>query len=118
MGYIDLSKMKQEYVGDEDILLELISILLTTYKEKMSTLEEGIKSRNLNDIEMFSHNLKGTFSNFHAEAVSNGFKEIEFMVKDNNVEGLDDKFKALEAVIEDVVVELNNIKSDLEQKKD
>ncbi len=113
MSQVNTEELKAEYAGDNEILFEVINALLDSYSEKLEKLQAAIDSGNIKDIEFFSHNLKGAFLNFHAQSVSDRLKEIEFMAKDETIDGVSDKLKNLLPDIEQAISELKEIKDTL-----
>ena len=108
MSTINLKLLKENFLGDEDILGEI----LESFKEqKDSMLEEIISSGQDGDYEVFeraSHTLKGVISNFFAEATKEKIAKLEEMGRNKNIDGHQEK-------LDEVSREIDLIISQIEQ---
>lgn len=57
----------QQFQGDEEVLLEMISIFQDTYPDLLGPIRDSIQERDADKLRLNAHTFKGVFSNFFAE---------------------------------------------------
>lgn len=87
--------------GDEDLLREIANIFLEEYPVLINDIEDAVKGSNPAALEHAAHSLKGSVSNFGAEAATSAAFALEQMGRQRQ--------------LQDTSRALDNLKNELER---
>lgn len=82
--------------GDESLLKEITEIFLAEYPTLLSEIREAIVSANAPKLERYAHTLKGSVSNFGADAATNAAYQLEVLARKGRLEAAPEALRALE----------------------
>jgi len=71
--------------GDEELLREVASLFLDEYPALMVEIREAVAARDAKALERAAHTLKGSVSNFGADAAYNAAFVLEMMGRSRNL---------------------------------
>jgi HPt (histidine-containing phosphotransfer) domain-containing protein len=99
---IDLKSALARLDGDEELMKEAASMFLEEYPSLLSNIKSAFIDRDANSLELASHALKGSISNFGAApACALAFK-LEIMGRESKLDSNDNLVAALEMEVERV----------------
>lgn len=81
--YININNLYKGFADDEELLIESLKVLLSTYDRMLDNITNAIHSKNLNAIKVSSHTFKGAISNFFIDA---GI-DAAFTIEQKSLEG-------------------------------
>ncbi len=81
---IDAAEIELNYQGHEEILAEIAERLMEQLSEDYSELCHYFECKDLKNLAILSHRLKGACSNFFAQAVVNKLYQIEILSKNGD----------------------------------
>ena len=104
---IDRATLLERVGGDEDLLREITSIFLSEYPELLREIAAGIAASDTQRIEQAAHSLKGSVSNFGAQAATESAHRLEIIGRQGSIEeapaaytDLVSQFEQLQPVLE------------------
>jgi HPt (histidine-containing phosphotransfer) domain-containing protein len=103
---IDNVRLMNEFAGDEEILAELSDSFIAELPKMMAAIQDSISSNDSKSLEISAHTLKGVVANFQAPAVKQAAFLLETQGREKNFEGVDENFKKLKVIIDEMIVEL------------
>lgn len=90
----------------KDVEIELIGILNDEYVDRMAKIEQNVADRDFEQLKFNTHSLKGSIANYHASEAVELARELEFMAKESNAEGIDDLLERLKVSTKSLLDEL------------
>jgi HPt (histidine-containing phosphotransfer) domain-containing protein len=94
----------------EDTDAEFVNELIDTYLEdsphQIADMQRALSQKNNENFRRAAHTLKSNSANFGATALAEMAQELEYIGKENNLEGATDKLTAFESAYAQVVIEL------------
>ncbi len=104
---IDWDKFN-EFLGgyDKALITELIGMFIRDYPERISVLENNVKSKDFPALDINAHTLKSNCAMLGATEAAEHALGLEMMGKNQSVDGMDDVLTALKASLAQMVVEL------------
>ena len=100
---IDLKDFMERVQDDKELLLELLDIFQEDFVGKRQSLDEALKSKDVNKIKEVAHSLKGASGNISAKEMHANFLMIENAVKCNDL-------NKVASILEEVNDQFNQIK--------
>lgn len=101
------------FIGDEDILIELIDHFLLKKVELISAVIKSIDSKNSHDLKIAAHTLKGVISNFYSSSLTEICYDLEKKGNAGNFENINDTINELIEKIDILSIEIQELKSEL-----
>ncbi len=105
---MDISKTLKSLEGDEELLQEIITEFEPETQKMLLDIKEAFQKKNCRDLERAAHKLKGTLGNFYAQSALNYAQKIEFLARDNRLDGFSEIYKKLEQEIDEVKNAMSN----------
>lgn len=105
----------RQFSGDEEILLDMISIFHHKLPELLAALRESIEYKDADKLRLNAHTIKGVLSNFFAEPVRELAYELELRGKEANFDDSLILLNRLENQLMVFIYELRSLKKDLNQ---
>ena len=99
-GILNLAVALERVGGDNELLEEVAQLFLDSVPELLTEIREAVVSRNAKALERAAHTLKGSVSNFAAEAAFQAALRLEKMGRTGELAGVDQAFATLEAEME------------------
>jgi PAS domain S-box-containing protein len=93
--------------NDSGLLAQIVELFFEHCTDQLSQVEEAIARKDCNALMRSAHTLKGSLSNFAAEAASNLALKLETMGRNNSVEGADETLQNLKNEIEQLLPALS-----------
>lgn len=107
-NFMDYNKFSNHYLGLEDMIPSLSDTMLLTFHQSFNLLSIAIKNKNLKEIHLFSHSLKGTLSNFFFAYFTNNLEKIEYLSSESsNLPNIELILKELNENKETLILALN-----------
>jgi PAS domain S-box-containing protein len=106
-GIIDWAELETR-IGSESLVKEIISSFFIDNTTRLELLIEAVKAKNLREIEMLSHALKGSAGTIAAKSLSQAACQLNLAAKANNK-------NHFESLLDDIQVEFDRLKTLLEQ---
>ncbi len=100
---------KKEMLG-EDLLTEIIDMFLESYPSSLNNIEDDIKNSDFPSLIFNAHSFKNDLGNFGTSEVIDIAYQLEKKGRDNDPTGLDELYKNIKAVIENLAEELKEFK--------
>jgi HPt (histidine-containing phosphotransfer) domain-containing protein len=97
--------------GDEDLLREITAIFVEEYPQLLQEIEAAIRDRSAVRLERAAHTLKGSVSNFGAQAATEAAYRLETL-------GRQGKLEQAEEALPDLLSEFVQLESALHQLLD
>lgn len=107
---IDLKDLLERVQDDWDLLLELLDIFWEDFGTKRKSLEEAIRSKNIDEVCSLAHSIKGASGNISAKKVQATCLAIEQKAKLNDLSGLDSLLKLLDQQAIDLKANIEKLK--------
>lgn len=107
------SHLFEQFRGDEEILLEVITIFLEGHQEVVRGLREAIDERDAEKLRINAHTLKGVLGNFYAVDGARTAYELEKSASDPDYQKSQALFKSLEDFLKVFLTELEILKKSL-----
>lgn len=104
----DICTFLANFHGMEDLATELAQSFLNNLPMYVADVEAAFDSRSFRLLEIAAHRLKGSISNFHAEAAREKAYRIETLSSDGQL-----NVAAIHATIVELKAELKRLESDL-----
>lgn len=82
--------------GDESLLREITEIFLTEYPGLIDEIRAAVQNRDAWRLQVSAHTLKGSVSNFGAEAATWAALQLERMGRQQELEGAPEALRMLE----------------------
>jgi HPt (histidine-containing phosphotransfer) domain-containing protein len=82
--------------GDEDLLKEITEIFLAEYPALIAEIRDAIQKQDAGKLEHSAHTLKGSVSNFGADAATNAAYQLEVLGRRGCLEQAPEALRALE----------------------
>lgn len=82
--------------GDESLLREIAEIFLSEYPGLIDGIRDAITRKDAHTLEHCAHTLKGSVSNFGADAATNAAYQLEMLARRKNLEEAPAALRALE----------------------
>lgn len=99
-------KIKEDLKLPDEIILKLIEKFILSTQENLDKIEELIKSKNIEEIKILIHNIKGSAGTLRLKEISTIATQIESEIQENNLE---QQLKKLD-VIRSEIKKIKNIK--------
>ena len=96
---MDINQTLNSLEGDEELLQEIIVEFEPESEKMLSDIKEAFQQKNYNDLERAAHKLKGTLGNFYAQSALNCAQKIEYLARENSLEGIPEIYLELEQEI-------------------
>lgn len=107
---IDRSAVLDRVGGDEDLLREITSIFLDDYPNLIAEIEAAVDKKDGKLLERAAHSLKGSVSNFGAQAATQASWRLESMARKGNLDeaeaalqDLKEQFQLLRPALSDLI---------------
>ena len=102
-GYaLDRTKMLERIGGDRDLLKEVAGIFVSECPRMISDIRDAVKDGDAEALQKAAHALKGSVSNFAAEAAAQAAQRLEMMGRTRAMSDASHAFKELEREIDRV----------------
>lgn len=98
---------------DTDFLAELVSLFNEDCQTAMAELQDAIANQNYTQLDRSAHAFKGMVGNFCAAGASRIAIELETMGKEQNMDGVEDRLRALEREASRLSDALNELLSEI-----
>lgn len=99
---VDRDELLERVEGDLDLLVVLVQAYLSRLSERVSRIEEAVRSRDAAALADAAHTLKGSTANFSRGEVHRISGELEQKGKAEEWAGVDEGYAALERAVEDL----------------
>lgn len=106
---VDRAELVERVEGDLDLLVILVESYLSRLPERVSKIEEAVRSRDAAALADSAHTLKGSTANFSKGEVHRLSSELEEKGKAATWSGVDEAYGALEAAAEKLEATLDTI---------
>jgi two-component system, sensor histidine kinase and response regulator len=93
---VDRNAVLNRVGGDEMLLREITEIFLAEYPGMLHEIREAIRCSDAAKLEHCAHSLKGSVSNFGADAATNAAYQLELLGRKGRLEDAPEAFRALE----------------------
>lgn len=107
---INENELKTHFAGDEELILELVTVFEETYPETISGIKNSIVKNDFKNLELHAHTLKGMIANFFAADLKDAAFELEKMGREQNIHDPDATIQKLESEIPNMVKELREMR--------
>ena len=101
-NYINRKALRERLDGDFGLFKELAQLFFSDSPKLLSAIEDAIRSKNGEKIGKTSHTMKGAVTNFSADRAFDAALALEKIGKSNDLNKVDDAFRALSAEIENM----------------
>ncbi|MCD4693502.1 MAG: Hpt domain-containing protein [Calditrichales bacterium] len=95
--------------GDEEFLLELLNELIIQIDDCIKPIREAIKSSDYDSIKSLCHKLKGASANLSVNRTADYCRQLEDMVKKQNLDGAETLLEDIEKSKNDLDIYLKNL---------
>lgn len=85
--------------GDEELLREIAGLFLEDYPEQLALIRRSLEAGDAHTLERAAHSLKGSVSNFGAEAVYQAAYAVEQIGRNQQLELAAPAVQALESAL-------------------
>ncbi|HYO83210.1 MAG TPA: Hpt domain-containing protein [Bryobacteraceae bacterium] len=82
--------------GDEELLREITEIFLSEYPGLLEEIRTAVDTRDTGKLEVSAHTLKGSVSNFGADAATAAARDLEAMARKGQLDDAPNALNALE----------------------
>lgn len=106
---VDRNELLERVEGDLDLLVALVQAYLSRLSERVSRIEEAVRSRDAATLADAAHTLKGSTANFSRGEVHRISSELEEKGKAEEWGGVDEGYEALERAVEDLRSTLDTV---------
>lgn len=106
---VNEKELKMHFDGDEELISELLDVFESTYPEALGAVKKAIEDRNLKDLELHAHTLKGMISNFFAKSLKDAAFELEKMGREDNLSNELEFIKELEEGLPKLIEDVKSI---------
>jgi len=89
-------------LGDETLIKDIASIFLTDSAERLEMLEKAVEERDIKNIKLYAHAIKGSALNMGATRLSDTALCLEQAACDQNTESADKLFDSIKTELEEV----------------
>lgn len=103
----------ENFTGDEDILLELISQVFASFDKLMESISNAIEKKDGQALKINAHTIKGFASSFYAEPFREMAFKLEQMGAKNNFENTRDLYNQLKSLVDNFLQELKTLSTEL-----
>ena len=110
---LDLAEFKDRVQDDTELLLELLDIFVDDFRVKRALMDEAVANKNSEELRSLVHSLKGASGNISAKSMRATLAKIEEVSKNNETEGLEGIFKTLDHQFADLLVCIDQVKSEI-----
>jgi HPt (histidine-containing phosphotransfer) domain-containing protein len=96
--FVDKDSIRENFMGDSELIFESIDLFMDSSNARLKSLKDAVAAKNADQIMAEAHALKGVVGIFSPGDVMNAAKDLEFMGRNHNLEGVEaalDKFEAL-----------------------
>jgi HPt (histidine-containing phosphotransfer) domain-containing protein len=83
---VDRDALLDRVGGDEDLMREITAIFLAEYPELIQDIERAVAAGDAKGLERAAHSLKGSVSNFGAEAATQAAYRLEAMGRKGQID--------------------------------
>ncbi|MGD9911645.1 Hpt domain-containing protein, partial [Methanothrix sp.] len=105
-----LSKLRElQEAGEPDVVAELGEIFLSNAPSRIASMHEALKRNDPDTLHRAAHSMKSASANIGALRLSRICAEIEELVREARLDGVDEMLSALDEEFERVRRELNRI---------
>jgi signal transduction histidine kinase/CheY-like chemotaxis protein len=102
--------------GNEKLVKSLTKSFLADAPKRLAAIRAALAAKNAAKLDTAAHALKGSVAIFGAQAAVTAAKNLEAMGRSRNLSGADAQFRALEAAMQQLQVELIKIASQTKTK--
>lgn len=106
---VDRQELLERVEGDLDLLVALVQAYLSRLSERLSRIEEAVRSRDAAALADAAHTLKGSTANFSRGEVHRLSAELERKGKAEEWGGVDEGYDALERAAENLRSALDTV---------
>jgi HPt (histidine-containing phosphotransfer) domain-containing protein len=100
--YINRKALSERLDEDFDLFKELAQLFFSDSPRLLSAIEDAIRNKNGEKIGKASHTMKGAVTNFSADRAFDAALALEKIGKSNDLNKVDDAYRALSAEIENM----------------
>lgn len=104
--YFDEEQMSQNFAGDDEIIRDIIQEFLAQQQNYWRNLTAAIEQKDMKQIEVSSHTLKGLFATFGSVQARDFALEIETQARNGQLEGVADLSQKIAPLLENLCAEL------------
>lgn len=97
--------------GDEDIFLEIKADFIRTHKEMVERIRVAVENKDIEELHISAHTLKGVLSTFCADEVKELAFELECMGREKTIEGAQQKVVVLTDKMNELIKQLEDFDS-------
>jgi len=97
---LNLAAALERVGGDQELLEEVAQLFLETSPGLLGEIQQAVQVQDAQLLERAAHTLKGSVSNFGAEAAFQAALHLEKMGRSRNLRGSEDALRALQAEME------------------
>ncbi len=95
--------------GNEKLVKSLTKSFLADAPKRLAAIRAALTAKNAAKLDTAAHALKGSAAIFGAQSAVTAAKNLEAMGRSHNLSGADAQFRALEAAMQQLQIELNKI---------
>ncbi|HPS57565.1 MAG TPA: Hpt domain-containing protein [Spirochaetota bacterium] len=106
---INRSELAERLDSDFDLFRELTDLFIDDSASLMGRIKNSIDSGDMESLRKNAHTLKGAVSNFSAQGAYDAAFELETAGRNSCIDGLADKYTALENEIQAVIQDMKSI---------
>jgi HPt (histidine-containing phosphotransfer) domain-containing protein len=110
---IDRDELLENFMGDEELLLESIELFLTRVEDRYKTLDTAVKEQDAQKVMEEGHTIKGMVGIFTTSDPFEAAKKIEFMGRNKELGGVEDALADFRAKLDELRVLLENWRKEL-----
>lgn len=107
---INLDDLMKNIGGDSNLLQEVAGMFIEMSPNMLEDIKAALAAGDAQRLEKTAHTLKGTASNFGAQAVVDLAGDLELMGREDNLSGAGDKLAVLESELQAALQALSRLK--------
>lgn len=106
---VNEKELKVHFDGDEELIGELLEVFEDSYPDTLASVKKSIEEKNLQDLELHAHTLKGMISNFFAQTLKDAAYSLEKMGREGSLSGEAEHVDVLEKGLPQLVTDVRSI---------
>ena len=97
---LDLTAAIDNLDGDVELVQEIVEMFVEITSEQLQTIEECIGARNVEQVAIMAHGMKGSASNFCARDFMKAARDLEMLACSGRLEGAEEMLVELRDVFD------------------
>ncbi|MDR2367307.1 MAG: Hpt domain-containing protein [Deltaproteobacteria bacterium] len=87
--FVDKDSIRENFMDDNELIFESIDLFMDSSASRFKALQEAVAAKDADRVMAEAHALKGVVGIFSPGDVMDAAKDLEFMGRNHNLEGVD-----------------------------